>query len=221
MKGFWCVPTQEKRKASMPRKYFLLIAVLFAYSSSIVAATLSFDYTALISGSDRPGAPNGTLLTGHFSYDPAKSNPFGSYDYYPDAGSSTLYAKGVAGFSLSRDTRVINVTPGATTDRMTIQSFVSEEPNGWNMVFDFIEPGGPTGWLQGDSNLPTVFPANLDNAFITLYFTDEGDWTRVVEATILSVSPSVVPVPAAAWLFGSALLGLGVMTRKTVSGDLS
>jgi hypothetical protein len=31
----------------------------------------------------------------------------------------------------------------------------------------------------------------------------------------------VVPVPAAAWLFGSALLGLGVMTRKTVSGDLS
>jgi len=38
-----------------------------------------------------------------------------------------------------------------------------------------------------------------------------GDWTRMITAS----SPSVVPVPAAMWLFGSGLLGLvGIARRK-------
>ena len=36
-----------------------------------------------------------------------------------------------------------------------------------------------------------------------------------IEGTIASTAPSAVPVPAAAWLFGSGLLGLvGVARRK-------
>ncbi len=33
-------------------------------------------------------------------------------------------------------------------------------------------------------------------------------------AWVISVDPTVVPVPAAAWLFGSALAGLGVLRRR-------
>jgi hypothetical protein len=192
----------------------LLLTVSFIFSGSALAAPMYFDYTAYIDSSDRPGAPTGTLLTGTFSYDPAATGQIGDNHYYPDSGTAFLSAKGVNGFSLTRETRAINVTPGAESDTMTMQSFISEEPNGWNMVFDFIEPGGPSGWLQGDSSLPTAFPSPPDNGFISLYFTDEGDWTRTVDATILTVTTSAIPVPAAVWLFGSALTGLAWVRRK-------
>jgi hypothetical protein len=39
--------------------------------------------------------------------------------------------------------------------------------------------------------------------------------------TVYSGSVSAVPLPAAAWLFGSALLGLGAMRRKQKAGDNS
>ena len=188
----------------------LCLAVL---ANNAWSASQSFDYTAYIDSSDRSGAPAGTLLTGTFSYDPEATSNRGVFDYYPTSGSASLVAKGVDGFRLERETRVINVTPGAESDNMTMQSFVSEEPNGWNMVFDLIEPTA-NGWLNGDSSLPTRFPLNPEDGFISLYFTDEGDWTKTVDATILSVTVSQVPVPAAAWLFGSALLGLAAAKRR-------
>ena len=193
----------------------LLALLTLLMSTTGFAAPISFDYVAHIDSSDRPGAPPGTLLTGTFTYDPDASGQIGSMDYYPDLGTAFLTARGEAGFFLSMETRVINVTPGDVNDTMTMQSFVSEDPNGWNMVFDFIEPGGPDGWLQGDSSLPDEFPLNPVNGFISLYFTDEGDWVRTVDATILSVTPStVVPVPAALWLFASAVTAIGWSRRR-------
>jgi hypothetical protein len=47
---------------------------------------------------------------------------------------------------------------------------------------------------------------------IRLSFSSSNDWVLIDEVSF-SGSP-VVPIPAAAWLFGSALLGLGAMTRK-------
>ena len=50
------------------------------------------------------------------------------------------------------------------------------------------------------------YPAHLDN-LTTL----DGAWGNVGNQT---VTASVVPLPAAAWLFGSALAGLGWLRRK-------
>jgi hypothetical protein len=200
----------------------LLPLVAVAFSSAGLAAPLSFDYVAFIDSSDRPGAPTGTLLTGRFSYDPAASDRRGDVNYYPELGTAFLTARGEAGFFLSMETRVIVVAPGDVDDTMTMQSFVSEDPNGWNMVFDFIEPGGTDGWLQGDSSLPDAFPENPVDGFISLYFTDEGDWTRTVDATILSVTPSaVVPLPAGLWLLLSALVVTFCSRRRVESRGAS
>ena len=76
------------------------------------------------------------------------------------------------------------------------------------MVFDFIEPVA-SGWLNGDSSLPESFPVPLTDAFLTLYFTDEGEWVRVVEATILSVSRVAVPLPSSLWLVLLSLFLIG------------
>ena len=184
-------------------------------STAGIAAPLSFDYVAHIDASDRPGAPQGTLLTGTFTYDPDATGQSGDINYFPDLGTAYLTARGEAGFFLSMETRVIVVAPGDVNDTMTMQSFLSEDPNGWNMVYDLIEPGGPDGWLQGDSSLPDEFPLNPVDGFISLYFTDEGDWVRTVDATILSITPSaVVPVPAALWLFASAVVAVGWSRRR-------
>jgi hypothetical protein len=45
---------------------------------------------------------------------------------------------------------------------------------------------------------------------ISLYDADYADATTAVALT----RPSAIPLPAAAWLFGSALIGLGSMTRR-------
>ncbi|MEM9058747.1 MAG: hypothetical protein AAGD86_14815 [Pseudomonadota bacterium] len=193
----------------------VLLLLSLVYSGASLAAPIRFDYVAHIDASDRPGAPTGTLLTGSFTYDPAVTDDFGGGNYFPDLGTAQLTARGEAGFFLSMATRVISVTPGAVNDTMTLQSFVSEDPNGWNMVFDFIEPGGDDGWLQGDSSLPEAFPEMPVNGFIALYFTDEGNFVRTVDATILSVTRSaVVPLPAGVWLLLSGLALLAAPRRR-------
>lgn len=188
-----------------------------ALSGASLAAPIEYSYTARVDGSDRPGAPNGTLLTGMFSFDPDQVFTIGSTDYRPNPGSAMLSAFGELGFSLTRDTRAIVVTPGGANDTLLMQSFLSEDPNGWNMVFDFIEPV-TTGWLNGSSALPESIPFNPANAFISLYFTDEGDWVRVVEATVLTVTRANAPVsaPATLWLVVAAVTGLLMRRRSSL-----
>lgn len=43
---------------------------------------------------------------------------------------------------------------------------------------------------------------------------DDGDGEEVVFSSLAYSGPSAVPLPAAAWLFGSAVLGLGVIKRR-------
>jgi hypothetical protein len=44
---------------------------------------------------------------------------------------------------------------------------------------------------------------------------------NAVETDNHAYSVSPVPLPAAAWLFGSALMGLGALRRKQKAGDKS
>ncbi len=46
----------------------------------------------------------------------------------------------------------------------------------------------------------------LDSVTLSFNYEENPDW--------IAPAPSEVPIPAAAWLFGSALLGLGAMKRK-------
>jgi hypothetical protein len=66
--------------------------------------------------------------------------------------------------------------------------------------------------LEASNNDTTVFDGN--RVSINWGATSPGDWTRMITA----FSPSAeIPLPAAAWLFGSSLIGLlGVAGRKQV-----
>lgn len=195
----------------------LLVAPLVLLPGLARSAPLVFDYVAHVDSSDRPGAPTGSTLTGKIVYDPdAVMRQVGENNYYMESGGAYLTARGSNGFFLQMNVPIIVVTAGDVSDTMTVQTFISESPNDWHMVLDLIEPGGDDGWLMGDSSLPTSFPSVLDNAFMSIYFTDEFDWVRTIDATLTSITPSQVPLPAAAWLFGSALLMLaGVKRRRT------
>ena len=64
-----------------------------------------------------------------------------------------------------------------------------------------------TGVLSGNGNVTYPTPPDwevISDPYTTSSLTQYTGWTDVSE----------VPIPAAAWLFGSALLGLGVIKRK-------
>jgi hypothetical protein len=194
----------------------IVFALLALVGSIVHAAPLYFDYTATVDSSDRPGAPTGSLLTGRFGYDPDRiARQIGASNYYPEPGSAPMTARGSNGFFLSLDAGVVVVTAGSVDDTMTIQSFVSESANDWHMVFDFIEPGGDNGWLKGSNELPSEFPDPLDDAFLSIYFTDDFEWVRTLDATLVSVTPvSAVPIPATLVLFLQGVILMGALLRR-------
>jgi hypothetical protein len=67
------------------------------------------------------------------------------------------------------------------------------------------------GLVFGDTSLQTALPnlSEFEASFATMFFDGAS-----ADATITAMNVSAVPLPAAVWLFGSALLGLGAMKRK-------
>jgi len=70
-------------------------------------------------------------------------------------------------------------------------------------------------WFAG-TDLPTYIPGFLDilGAEIWGLEFDAGLETGEFAASIDSLAPSAVPVPAAVWLFGSGLIGLAGLARR-------
>jgi len=150
---------------------------------------LLFEFSATITSSflttfNDPLAPVGSTLHGSFSYNLDTVSQFGS-SYYFDPGTADLSVFTDEGFDLMLDNRVTNVAPGDTTDGFTVQSFVSEDPNGWHIVLDLMAPD----FLGGSTDLPTQFLDSFDSAYVSVYFTDEFDWVRSIDATITSIAP--------------------------------
>lgn len=64
-----------------------------------------------------------------------------------------------------------------------------------------------TGWLTGTDSIGTVY----DSTFAIWTFS-----TSSLDSYSMSVETTVVPVPAAVWLFGSGLIGLVAVARRKV-----
>lgn len=129
----------------------------FFFSAIASATPLNFDFTA-------QSFPGGQPLTGQFSYDPDAVSKIGTTEYFPNSNTAKIAFSDGNGFSLTQSTKFISVQPGATTDRMIMQTFLSEAANDWHIVLEITAPGGPGGWLQGDSSLPSSFPVNPTTA---------------------------------------------------------
>jgi hypothetical protein len=74
-----------------------------------------------------------------------------------------------------------------------------------------------TGYLAGGGQVNTTF---ITSDFQTLNFSSEWqnllsvEFDPTVDMVFDNIAASVVPIPAAVWLFGSALAGLGWLRRK-------
>lgn len=117
----------------------------------------------------------------------------------------------------------INVGSGVTGAIFRLEDTIND---GYTVAYQLYESDKVTtvgaGWTFTDLGLTAV---NLAQAgvyralnsgsqyFLKLAFTN-GDATSWAASTNISA----VPLPAAAWLFGSALLGLGALRRKQKAG---
>ncbi len=82
----------------------------------------------------------------------------------------------------------------------------------WNDDFNFAVDGNVVAWETDTFNTPftgTNFVIAVINSGNGGYFLDLWD-----NFTIESVSVSAVPLPAAFWLFGTALFGFAGIGRK-------
>jgi hypothetical protein len=87
-------------------------------------------------------------------------------------------------------------------------------------TFDLSSSPEEIAFASGFSEIPYLFGFSTDESIVTgqigVYEYDLSPDVMFGSSSLM-VTPSEVPIPAAAWLFGSALLGLGAMKRKTNS----
>lgn len=87
----------------------------------------------------------------------------------------------------------------------------------WSTTADAINYISDGGWIESlvyiGSGGNLLVPQGYDHAYLFLAEND-GNYSDNDPVGYYSVSVNTVPVPAAAWLFGSALMGLGALGRK-------
>ncbi|MDW3223644.1 MAG: hypothetical protein R8G34_12305 [Paracoccaceae bacterium] len=117
-------------------------------ANSAWSATFDFDIVARIESAflrpaeDTVKTPVGGMLRARMTYSFPPSQQFGG-DYIYAPGLETLSISTDAGFSLVLDNQVTSISSINDNDTFIAQSFVSEDPNGWNMVFEM----SATAWL--------------------------------------------------------------------------
>ena len=223
----------------------LIPFLLLQTSANVYAAPVLYNYEATVSFNLASGLPSaGSSVSGSFWYDTTGAitrNDFDgsqqilAFDHAPPAGQSGITLE--FGTSvLASNQSIINTSltnnPTDSTiaiiDQITIQSGsllhgLSDIPE--NVQMQLIFSGG-LGVLEDNGVLiPTVLPAPEDllldsnwNASIHLRDRDGvlAPNSIFFNAQFTSLSP--VPIPAAVWLFGTALIGfIGFSRRRHIT----
>jgi hypothetical protein len=167
-------------------------------------------------------------------YDSDAGSPFGGLDggspYVIDAGT-TIGANDYFLMGNSTFESIFSITSDQT-ESLAIEnsSYTMVLKDSFDNVIEtiFVSDGGAgdTANIAG-VNITADFTIGPDGTFLPAGFYRDGDGSSSFELLEFSPRPApsatpgaanlgttVVPVPAAAWLFGTALLGLGVIRRK-------
>ena len=124
-------------------------------------------------------------------------------------------------FNFGGEVRIDSIDVGSTQDGLdnvvlpSLNIFASNDGNSWNFISSLNVPASSANDVYVFSTDPHGF-LTLDNLginsnFVRVQAVANGPWTFIDE---VQFSASPVPVPAAVWLFGSALLGLMGFTRR-------
>jgi hypothetical protein len=189
-----------------------LIAIIFLFSvaSSVQAASVVLDFEDLPTGGfNSPLTSKGFIINPTPAFiDPAIVDDFSVSGTGNELGLCGNCTDGTLGFSLSTSSGVL----------FEIDSF---DLRYTSEVFD----GTVTGYLDGGGTVSQLVSSagiiNFDSTWMNMTSIDivfQGDsFAGQPAIQIISVDNvylQAVPVPAAVWLFGSALAGLGWMRRK-------
>jgi hypothetical protein len=138
---------------------------------------------------------DGSSLTGSFSYD-ADTNTYTDIDLVTD-----LVDWGTDGELGASTSTELNLSQIITPYPSCEYRDVIEYPYCMDLGLHFVDPLTSGG---GTVNLVPYSSNEWGNDFLN----------NTVGLSLVSGSVSVIPIPAAVWLFGSALAGLGWMRRK-------
>ena len=125
------------------------------------------------------------------------------------AYGGTLGGFGQDGFGLGVDVTFEKADGGAFAIH-TLDLIMTTDPDGWTEIRGTLAGGGLT-FLSGVA-VGTGDWLNLES--VTFKAEGNGFGFGGGEVVVDNISVSAVPVPAAVWLFGSALAGLGWFRRR-------
>ena len=196
-------------------RFVLISLVLLGFSAPTAnAATITYDYVATVthvSGSAVSTVSAGDSMSGQISWD-LSAVGVGTYpESYANAGGFSYSVGGVSGsfqsllVSIFEDTLVV---PN-TVDQFKISAGSAPGIRSFGLA-------DHSGDVFSNGELPfSLSLSDFTSSSIVIYnygandlynLADGDDYNMFASVTALSVSP--VPVPAAFWLFGSALIGL-------------
>lgn len=184
----------------------LLALIGLTLSLGANAATLSFDFTGTVSVDELgylfPAKAVGDSFSGSFTV---------------DTGAALISGDGV--IYGNYDSSNFNVTLDGTeyaVDRFSVWktgvefSWYAPDAEGYLSLRSLND-------IYTDASVPTDYQISSFDSLASINAASFSEGFRFEDGEITSISPSAVPIPAAAWLFGSALMGLmGVARRKNV-----
>jgi hypothetical protein len=206
----------------MKTKFFgLILGGLMLIAGSAQAAVLSLDLTgsssAPLPGNFNPGGfPGSIVLPGTITiYDsPAIAGGVGGLQLDTGAKLTFEYLGKEAGFSNTFDFGgdLFNTDTSAVGDSVQANALAGIIPFLFHTSALTAQNGGPVA-----AGISIAFADLGDGSFLAM-FNDGGGGDFDFDDLVVRVSVSAVPLPAAAWLLISAILGLVSFSRVRRSG---
>jgi len=179
-----------------------IIAASLALSSAANAVVVTETFTATV----QSGTFTGTIGEGSFTYDNALITNMGSESLTPDDGLMVSFNVFGQSFTEADDIQIFDMPPFPSLnflDGLIIElDFIVDEFSLLNPT-SIDQEGVAAFSILSIFQVPTIFDPELGTQ-------SGGGFTG--ELFVTEISP--VPVPAAAWLFGSALLGFFGFSRR-------
>jgi len=205
----------------------LLACVLAMVSTSASAAPITVNWTGTVTATGVAGSVDiGDTISGYYTYDDGTTvttsvyNPAADSNTFVTNHDSYFSVNGFSGYTTGNNIAVFNDFSVSTGDQFDTRGYgapyFGDTIGGFSVTQIFVRFNDSTATALDTSALPSFLdPADFDN---NLKSRIDGPGIQFQIDDFSFSEASTVPVPAAAWLFGSGLLGLiGVARRKTNS----
>jgi hypothetical protein len=201
----YCFIVEANTKGSAMRS--ILIAALLLFSAAGNAATVVIDFEEFSVGESAPLVSKGFIFSG-YGVDPESG--FGCCDAWigDDGGSKALTAYTSSETPFNPPAELSFLMQRQDGDAFALYSMdigapfmiVAERASDGTTISGYSSELGSGDWLDIKWAGFSVFA--------------EGPYAGGYQIDNIVVGPAAVPIPAAVWLFGSALAGLGWLRRK-------